>query len=199
MTNDLRGEIIRNAMKGAFDKEYANHQKELVAFSIKAYEKILTKEQQKAVNSLPKNFCYTKQKQSAKFVNATGVFATIVLDFGKEVPMPITSQYRSDEINIADAEMYVQALALRDVKAKIENDKDTLWSRISQVVNSTSTVTKLIEVWPESKAFVPLWALDAAAPRLPAIIVAGLFDDIMKATGKPVAVKASMMELTVAA
>lgn len=184
LTNQMRSEILSNATKGAFDAESKALMKAHQELSLRAYDALVPKAVQKALSVLPKDFCYTNDIARVLIAQNERTDARVNLMFGKALPLPYSIQYDSDP-RIVDAELYRDWIDYKAAEKRQEAESDALIEKIRYALLSVSTVAKLLEIWPEAKAYLPRSAFAMGGSLLPAVIVTGLNEAIAKATGKP--------------
>jgi hypothetical protein len=185
LTNAMRVQTQSNATKGAFEAEKLAQKKKLNDLSLRIYDVLVPKTVQKALSQLPKDFCYSNNGCSIILGQSERVNFRAQLNFGKSMQLPITAQYGYDDPIVAP-ELYKEWLEMKAAEKQLDADGEALQDKIRAVLYSATTVSKLLVMWPEAKAYLPHEAFAYAGNLLPAVIVVGLNEAIAKATGKPV-------------
>ena len=186
LTNDIRNTTIRNVMRGAFDAERKALQKAMYVLSLRTYDILVPKAAQKAIATIHKDFFYMNDVANIYVGPSERSHISIKLKFEKNVALPTFLQYNNYGGPVVDAELHKDWVDHLSAAKKVDSDTDALTGKIRQVVYSATTVSKLLEIWPESKTYLPPEAFAAATNLLPAVIVAGLNEQIAKATGKSI-------------
>jgi hypothetical protein len=173
LTNGLRDKIVENAWTQLFQKELEDIKQVQMQLADQIYEKyIATPAQQEIMKILPAEFfaandyiyCYINNRQIGNSV-------TLRFSTARRLPSFVCGCY--PEFNDADLDTVWNKLTAE--KNSILRERDKLCKEIRGVVNSVTTVSKLLEVWPESKKFIPDHAFTKAGiPNLPAVMIDNL-------------------------
>lgn len=124
-----------------------------------------------------------------------GNLASDGVQFGRKLPMPMYMTRCRAALRIPYDHPVVDEFDKweRTLNAMVEEIKEMATS-VSGVLKSVTTIKKLLEVWPESKEFIPEAALleDARSTMLP-VVVAGNLNDMLKRmqSGPPLDKKAA--------
>jgi hypothetical protein len=184
LINHSRDQIIQNAMKGAFQKEFAANKKRMEAHAMRCYRSLVSPALEKKARQAPDEFlCLSNVARIDYYVNETKWDGCETdLDLGRVVPFPA----RSACIAIRDPKLVAERHAINEEKSQIESKLRELETSIRRTVYSTSSLNKLIEMWPEVEGFLPDY-LGKPKAQLPVLPVADL-NAALKAAGVPVGV-----------
>lgn len=174
LSNHVRDLIIVNAMKGAFDKEFAVIRKKLVAHAMDCYRSVVSVEDEKAARKAPADFLSLTNNFKIDYYHPnTG--RHLDSEYNIEVPkaMPFRSKGSMGYVSVKDNALYVAYKAIADERYALTEKVSQLKASIKQTVYSTSSLKKLIEMWPEVEGFLPA-DLSLPKPQLPAMPVADL-------------------------
>jgi hypothetical protein len=188
LTKDLRAEIVNNASKDAYKAELDLLDADIAIFSAKVYrDKIVSEQIEKLADKLPNAFCVRTNAVTIRFKSQDGYGAVkqgVTLKLDKARPLPEYLRYGT--FDIVDVALLQEAQTFAKRRDEINSSRNDLQTQVRGVVNSATTVDKLLEVWPECKQFIPETALTPIVKlKLPAIVVSGLNELLEKATGKP--------------
>lgn len=189
LSNDLRKEIIDNAMKGAYEEDKKKCDEAARKLADQVYRSFVTAEQEDVMKSLPHGFFNTKEGVRVAFyidLEDERQFRGCIshtLCFSDQKRIPANLSY--GHVTVTNAELYKQAAQLQKMRIEIENKEDYLYEQLKRLLLSAKTVKKLIEIWPEGKGFIPEEALNPAPTSdLPAVIVANVTSLLMQAKSK---------------
>lgn len=182
LTTQLRANIIDNALVGAFKKEREANRQARIEITGDIYRTIVTEEQEKAMKKLPAGFFHTGSDFSHMYLGAEeNGKSRFTLSYGATGRLVPASHYSS--YTVIDKKLRDRADKIEAMDKSINERTDELRDKISQVVASVNTVAKLIEIWPEAEAFIPV-ASAPAKSNLPAVIVKDLMAALMSAKGE---------------
>jgi hypothetical protein len=187
LSNFVRDRIIKTAMEGAFEKEFAVISKKIVAHAMDCYRSHVSVEDEKAARKAPADFLLITNNMKIDYYDPdTG--RHLDSEYNVEVPkaVPFRSRQSAGYLNIKDRNLYLAHKALSDERAALIDKRDELRNSIRQTVYSTGSLKKLIEMWPEVETFLPA-DLTPPKPQLPALPVADL-NAALKAAGIKVGV-----------
>jgi len=185
LTNSVRDKIVQNALKNAFAVELEALDADKVAFAKMVYDHIVPREHQEVLAKVPKEYLnrsYTITIKLRAPGSDTPAYTRVSVSMGEERPQPHDLFYNN--CSIEDATLYAVWSKINERGDRIHNARAKLREKITQVVQSVSTVKRLLEVWPEGKEFIPAIAL-APAASLPAVVVGDLNDMLAKALRRP--------------
>jgi hypothetical protein len=184
LINHSRDQIVSNAMKGAFEKEYAANKKRMSEHAMRCYRSLVTPAQEKKARQAPDEFlCLSNVARIDYYVSDTKWDGCETdLDLGRVVPFPA----RSACLTIRDPKLLAERDAINQEKRSIDNKREELKTSLRRTVYSTSSLKKLIEMWPEVENFLPEY-LTAPKPMLPALPVGDL-NNALRAAGVKVGV-----------
>jgi hypothetical protein len=172
LSNHARDRIIENALRGAFDKETQAHKKRMVKLADQCYRFVVTAAQEKQARLAPDDFLNLSNVTKIYFkdpvtgYNRDTVYET---DLSRAVPFPGRGNY----LNVNDDALHAEYRAIMEAKSNLDNKLGELKTSLKRTVYSTTSLKKLIEMWPEVEAFLPA---DLTAPKamLPALPVGDL-------------------------
>jgi hypothetical protein len=174
LSNHARDCIIGSAMKGAFDAEEKANLKKLSVLAMKCYRKQTTAAQEKVARQTSTEWLMLTNSLTLRFyrVKEDGLRGSYIeQEAGIQVdsPVPFRGEETRGHVNVVDNALYQQFEAIDAVRDAISEKRDQLRDQIRQLVYSTGSVKKLIEMWPEVEAFLPA---DLTAPKsyLPATL-----------------------------
>lgn len=176
LTKALREKIIENAVRGAYQGEDDAIDCRRKAASLTLYRVVVTEEQEKLMKKLPHGFFNLEEGQTrVHFLRDDGGRkASFDADFGNGVRLPANcSGYSRIEVESSETEALFEAIENAD--NALREKRSSLRTQVSSVVNSASSIPRLIEIWPEGKQFIPEWALVSFQnPNVPAVITSAL-------------------------
>lgn len=177
LTSSLRQHIVNKASDSLFVAELDAISTLKKEFGDRFYDKhVATPEQVKIMSQLPREFFGLDD--SVYCYIGKGVHSTSVpFSCAKRIPLFANRSYPEFQ----DVAMQEEWDAITAKKTTLQNAKDEIVQKISGVVNSVNTVSKLLEVWPESKQFIPAEAFSTGLPNLPALVVANLTSAMIQA------------------
>lgn len=169
LTKEIRNEIVDNATRGLFIKELEEIKKVRTDLGDRLFSKhIATPEQYELMEKLPAHFFSSDQTLSFRFND--GSVISLPLSGQKRMPAYVRLSYP----NINDPEIKKEFLSIEANFQSIVKNRGELVEQIRKVVLSVNTVEKLLEVWPESRGFIPEHAFIGNTKNVPALIVANL-------------------------
>ncbi|WP_371027823.1 Nmad5 family putative nucleotide modification protein [Paraburkholderia sp. RCC_158] len=162
-------------MHGAFDADFKAIKAKLAAHAMVCYRSVVSEAEEKAARKAP-----------AEFLNLTNNFRLCFREQGSsrrrladehniEVKraMPFRSATTTGFISIEDPELYRIYREIVEERDAVNEKKYALRDSIKRTVYSTTSLRKLIEMWPEVEGFLPA-NMTAPKPQLPALPVADL-------------------------
>jgi Nucleotide modification associated domain 5 len=182
LSNYIRDQIISNAMNNAFEAEYKAITKKLAAHAMDCYRSVIGEAEEKAARKAP-----------VEFLNMTNAFKIdyrdsdtgrhLCREYDIEVPkaVPFRGNVSAGYLSIKDQTLYLAYKVIEAERDAVNEKKTELRDSIRRTVYSTTSLKKLIEVWPEVESFLPA-SLVAPKPMLPALPVAEL-NAALKAAG----------------
>lgn len=176
LTKEIREEIVSNASKSLFAKELEEFKKARADIGDRLFSKhIATPEQYALMEKLPAHFFSSDQILSFRFND--GSVISLPLSGQKRMPAYVRLSYP----NINDPEIQEKYMNIEASFQSILKNRGELVEQIRKVVLSVNTVEKLLEVWPESRGFIPDYAFVGPTKGVPALIVANLTAAMMQA------------------
>lgn len=182
LTKQIRAKIVESASKGVFAIELKQIENRLQEIGDKLFWKhIIKPEQYAVVEKLPADF-FVRLDQIACYLGAAGEKA-------KRRVIPMTEMRRFPAWagmhscpTITDIGLTREIEKIESEKGAVEANKKEIVQQIKAVVQSVSTVKRLLEVWPECEAFIPDEVrADNDGKQLPMILVANLNAAMLKA------------------
>jgi hypothetical protein len=181
----MRDKITENAMKGAFEKEFQQHKKRLVKLADKCYRFVVSPAQEKAARLAPDEFLNLSNVCHITFKDPkTGYYRDSLssMDLSRVVPFP----GRSSSLTIDNDALHAEYREIMEDKVVLDNKVGDLKASLKRTVYSTTSLNKLIDMWPEVEGFLPA-EVTAPKPMLPALPVGDL-NAALKAAGIKVGV-----------
>lgn len=192
LNNTLRDEIVNNATADAFAAEGKQLQDDILLFSNKVYGQHITPESvEKLAKKLPDGYGLYISFIGVRFLQTNETYAPVKsMGLTFDQPRLVQESMRYGGFGIVDADLFNEAIEFDKRKAAIAEAVDDLRTQVRGVVNSVTTVEKLLLAWPESKQFIPSYAFNSAAKtNLPAIVIEGLNNELEKAIGRSLTVE----------
>jgi hypothetical protein len=182
LSNYVRDQIIANAMKGAFEEEFKAVKAKLAAHAMVCYRSVISEADEKAARKAPAEFLNITNNFRLCFREA-GACRRLADEDNIEVPkaMPFRSGNSLGFISIEDPELYRIYREIDEERDALIEKRATLRDSLKRTVYSTTSLKKLIEMWPEVEGFLPA-DMTAPKPMLPALPVADL-NAALKAAG----------------
>lgn len=165
LTIKMREQIASDLMKHAFGAEKDKLTKAEGALAVKAYNEKYTNEQLAAMDVLGSTFLHTSGGMEClvEREDVPGKYDYCYLRFYDEASL-VCSKGTYVKLS-ADLSEKVRA-HLRE-KDKLNKLEESTFASAMGVLNSVTTVKRLVEVWPEVEAFAP--KPEAATTNLPAL------------------------------
>jgi hypothetical protein len=185
LSNHVRDQIIQKAMNGAFEKDEKALKANLVKFADKCYRMTVSAAQEKAARQAPDDFlnlCNVASRVYVRDDKGDLKFNEWSMDLSRTVPFPngVTA------ITVKSDAMVEEFRALDAARTALTEKRAQLKESLKRTVYSTSSLRKLIEMWPEVEGFLP-GSLSAPKPQLPALPVGDL-NNALRAAGITVGV-----------
>lgn len=177
LTNSMRDMIENRLVKGKFEKEEAQLKEKMRKIGDKFYKDLYTPSQLKLLASLPSTWCI---ERSEFYVHIDGQ-GTSRITLTKPMRLHIggESAYRYHEANIykiyeATHPLVEERRQARDEIDNLATARKELRMQVRGVLNSVTTLGKLVEVWPEIQSYITdLWTPPASA-GVPAVVIEDL-------------------------
>jgi hypothetical protein len=171
LTNHARDQIISNALRGAFEKEYADIKKRLAKIAMDCYRSVVPAAKEKAARQAPEEFLSLTNSLTLRFYDVD-TKSHLKTERSVEVakPLPFFSRESLGYLSVYDRDVYLAYRTLDDERAALDKKRGELAESIRLTVYATSSLNKLIEMWPEVEGFLPS-DLTAPKPMLPALPV----------------------------
>lgn len=187
LTNYSRDQIIANAMNGAFDAEFKAINKRMSELAMKCYRKVVSEEDEKKARKAPVEFLSLTNSVNLHFFDPD-THRRIGTENSIEIAkvMPFHTRSACGYVNVEDRDLYIEFQAINSDREALYEKKRNLKDSIRRTVYSTTSLKKLIEMWPEVEGFLPA-SMTAPKPQLPALPVADL-NAALKAAGIKVGV-----------
>lgn len=164
LTNSIKEEILEEALNFKFSKEEAEIEKKRKELANDVYNDIYSKKTQEIMTGIPKGYLPTDVDCYVQFCNEyTRVFwGDRRLIAYKHCNTNAVKVYNETH------KLTLKFLAIKEEYRDWRHRRSNARLSISTILNSVSTVKKLIEVWPEGKRFIKnLEAEKVALPALP--------------------------------
>lgn len=161
-----KDEIIRRAVKAAFEREEAKLKKAEDRLARLAYDAIIPKAEQKLAAQMPPHWLNSACTLN---LNVAGQHISLTLEKASPIPMrpKDSGGYNRHGTILAGplaTEIDAHLAALADKKKR----KDAAESALTQMLSSITTLKRLAEVWPEGRQFYKhLEGLTAELPMIP--------------------------------
>jgi hypothetical protein len=178
ITKELHTMIVNAAINGAYQSE----RDEVTAMRKEAtevvYRTFVSEEQEKIMKKMPSGFFNVLDGGHSLYIRnddgSRGAHRTLLmLHFGTGRRVPAFFPMAHSTLNSTKALIAFEAI--EDTSDAINLKVNELRLQVSNTVSSASTMAKLLMIWPESKAFIPPWALsEKHKETLPAVIIDGL-------------------------
>lgn len=171
-----RDSIVEAATKELFVDEFADLEAREKSFGDSFFSKhIATPEQYEVMLKLPAEFFFSSEGFNVYIAER---YRSIRMSGSKRMPA-CSSHYSTPRITDDEAAKQLD-MFLKERESLIDQ-RNTLKTKIRQVVMSATTVEKLLDIWPESKKFIPASVYSTGAVNLPAVLVADLNLALMNA------------------
>ncbi|MDP9155338.1 MAG: Nmad5 family putative nucleotide modification protein [Pseudomonadota bacterium] len=168
LSNYVRDQIVTNATRGAFEKELLAHKKRLVKLADQCYRFVVSAAQEKQARLAPDDFLNLSNVTRIYFKDpVTGHNRDTMydVDLSRAVPFPHGGKY----LHVNDDALHAEYRTITEAGADLDKKIEELHTSVKRTVYSTTSLNKLIEMWPEVEAFLPaeLTAPKAMLPALP--------------------------------
>lgn len=205
LSNIARDKIIGRAMANAFADEHKALKKRLALLGMRCYRTHVSAAQEKIARQSPEEWLSLTNTLKLEFYHEptvekpNGWHLTTEKNVEIDKAVPFRGTETLGYVHVVNDGLYADYVAIRDARADIKKRTDELREKIRQLVYSTSSLKKLIELWPEVEGFLPT---DLTAPKtyLPATLATDINAELksagikfvapQKATGGLVAVAA---------
>jgi len=187
LSNDSRDQIIKNAMHGAFEADFKAINKRLSELAMKCYRTVVLEEDEKKARKAPAEFLSLTNSVSLQFHDPE-THRRVSTESNIEIPksMPFRSNSSCGHVKVEDSALYAAYKQIDADRCTLHEKRGALRDSIKRTVYSTTSLKKLIEMWPEVEGFLPA-DMTAPKPQLPALPVADL-NEALKAAGIKVGV-----------
>lgn len=162
ITKGLAEQIAESATSKAFDAKLEVLRKARAKAGDALY-KLMLGEHYKAVNKLPEAFF---PLQDSLYLGGSNSFSD--LHFSKPTRMVTSSYYLLKAIPKSDPLVIAYAKADNEVEIHRSLRRD-FYRKVLQIASSVTTTSRLLEVWPEGKEFVP--AASVPTSNLPMVLI----------------------------
>jgi hypothetical protein len=195
MTDDLRGQIKSELLKGKFDKDYEPLYVEAAELARNCYDRLFSVKQRSSINDLPEGWLPVHDKIIVKF----GYSGTQDLHFNGlsrflrwrknddskaiatvNMRYPQRFMYMHPHLDLPkDDKLTKQFLSIKERNDALKKKEEDLEKEIKSVLYSASTTGKLITVWPEIEPTVKKFApIDRPLNTLPAKVLTNLNEQL---------------------
>lgn len=165
LTNAIKESIVSKMRKELFEKRQEKARKRTTKLADNIYHAIHTEEETN----------YMLMAPDGAFAYRTSIYARFAsggVSFGLSKAFPFFSRYDGQTQHISvDSSFYAEYNAIKKTEDKIRKDIQKLHDSTWGILNSVTTVKKLIEVWPDVEPYLPE---NKQIPNLPAIPVGEL-------------------------
>ena len=138
--------IVSRALKASFDKREAAQIKEEASLAVKAYNSMFDAALRKKVSTMPKN--WFRHCSCLKFT-VNGQYH--MLNAIEEMPTPYSGS--CNNLGALTGEMADVVVAFYNSKQDLRNERAKAEIQLRSMLSNVSTFAKLLELWPEGKAF----------------------------------------------
>lgn len=183
LTNSMRDSIITDVMASAYKQEKEANKAAKHELALKAYDVIVPKKLQEALTSFPTGFCYASSCFSIYMtINEHGSERRFNFSMDDDKPLPESCRYGQFRLEKRNDKLIKEYDALQERDNQISKMYSELKNKLTEVLYAATTVTRLIEMWPEATEYIPeSWLSPKSAMMLPAVVVDGLNNLLSKA------------------
>lgn len=173
LRNFDRDDIVRRAMKATFEKQYDKFQKKESKLLRRAYNLAFTRRERSLAKKLGPKWFVLDNSLRVVFSNGVSVWLNGRNNFdGDKFPMP----RQREHVVITDAKLEAEILELKEAQDKLHQKESEAKVKLRALLNSVTTIDKLLDVWPEGKEFFQSYLVTNDKRNLPAIQVADIND-----------------------
>lgn len=138
--------IVGRALKASFDKREAAQVKEESTLAVKAYNSIFDADIRKKVAAMPR--AWFRHCSCLKFT-VNGQYHT--LNAAEDMPTPYSGN--CSNLGALQGEIGETVVAFYDAKQDLRDERSKATNQLRGMLSNVSTFAKLLELWPEGKAF----------------------------------------------
>jgi hypothetical protein len=186
LTNHARDQIIQNALHGAFEKERKANKARLTKLADKCYRSTVSVATEKAARQAPDDFLYLCNVISRIYFRDAELRRNMDTAYDVELSRAVPFPGRHTTLTIESKELHAEYVEIMRVERELDQKHNDLAESLKRTVYSTSSLKKLIEMWPEVENFLPA-SVTAPKPMLPALPVGDL-NNALRAAGVKVGV-----------
>jgi len=176
LTDTMRQRAIWNVLNTTFNDRIEALRARETDLGDRVYRRFMG-DHEAAMYSLPAGYFLERESTHIEIAKSDDRDATqrFRLAFSKSRRVPATFfdnwvQYTLKK----DDPLVPLLLSLDRDKSELAKEKDALEQKITPVLNSVTTVPKLLEVWPEAKDYLPPEAFETNTAGVPAVLVSEL-------------------------
>lgn len=169
LTNSIRDAIKNKVLKRTFDKLYKSLRKKEHSLAMIIYNNEFSAKEMKLMDNLPTNWLPVRNSFSVKFEEGTLNYKVYNLLPDNSVNVPY-HKANYGTFTLIEKESKIEKLAIEYQKEEdeIKSKHAKAIGSVVAILDSVTTVGKLLDVWPEARDFI-LPYLSKAKCTLPAI------------------------------
>lgn len=181
LTNSIRDAIRIKVMNRAFDKLHADTKDQEHKLAAAVYRVAFTAKQRKLMDSLPQGWLPELNYMRVEFKEGTIGYTNLTVKDDEKLRVP-NNKNNYNAIAVIESGHILEEVALKWKKDKEDIRQRYEKTRLSvcAILDSVTTVKKLIDIWPEAKEFI-LPYMSESKCTLPAI----QFKEVNKMLGLP--------------
>jgi hypothetical protein len=179
LSNFARDTIVKSAIADAFKSESLAVKKRMSAFAMRCYRANVSAAQEAKARLAPEEFLNLTNSFSLNVYKGTRcLYEERNVEVAKA--MPFHARVTTGYVKVSDDALYDEYTMIVAERDAIKENISELKGKVRQMVYSTTSLNKLIELWPEVIAFLPA---DLTAPKsyLPATLAPDINSALKKA------------------
>jgi len=159
LTNFIREQILAAVLKHAFEAREKDLKERKQAFAKEIYNDIYPPKVRAAMAALPEGFLPTSDYLKVSFEG--GSYTRV--DFGESLPIANDHMYSAAKVYPPEHPFTARFIALDREEKDLKREKDEAKNNAKAVLESVTTVKKLIDVWPEIETFARPYAAESTS------------------------------------
>lgn len=161
LTNDMRDKIVTNVLKATFDERNQVHKQQGHDIALAFYTDVFGAKMIADMNAIPNGWLPTVQKFSIK---VAGEWAEIHL--AEFMRVPATKTGGCWAVYEATHELVDLYAAWKNAEDDLKKQKGELKVKVRALLDSVTTIKKLLEAWPEAVDYLPPPPAPTAVPAI---------------------------------
>lgn len=159
LTNFIREQILNALLKHSFEARENDLKERKQAFAKEIYNDIYPPKVRAAMAALPAGFLPTDKYLRVAFEG--GSYTRVC--FGERLPIAKAHEYNAAKVYPPEHPFTARFIALDREEKDLEREKDEAKNNAKAVLESVTTVKKLIDVWPEVETFARPYAAESTS------------------------------------